>query len=342
MMLSRSTGLRRLAAALRAQQGRPQTRHCSGAAEEVPEAPGHKHKTVFDDLEWIATHEAHVNGHRDIYWPVMYLIGGALGMYLVTDMYKRMTARDDKGKAVIDDLVYHKKDRILGEKPQQHISHPTLLLDAYGLLVCMTYREGSKYQQTVKRPGMDVFLERLKDHYEIVLYSLSEIQHMQELHAKLDPTQQIFSNYITRELVKRIDTGEWPFGVIPSFLAPRYKKNLKDLGRSLERVVHLEFEPEHFYDDATQEDNRILIPRYDGNDHDRELLKLLPFLEYLADRSRAPFDVRKAIHFYKGKMNEYGVDNIGVAYTVYQELKKEKQAAKPQPVFSWSTILGSA
>ena len=267
--------------------------------------------------------------HLDIYWPVLYMMGGCAVVLYIKMVYEFLTTKDRSGKALLDDLLFRKKDKILGDKPQHHNTHPTLLLDVYDLMVCMTYREGSKMHQAVKRPGLEVFLNRLAEHYEIVIYSLSDLNHMHELFMRLDPSRQIFSNIITRELIKRIDCGYRPYGIVPSFLAPRYKKNLNDIGRRLERVVHIECEEENVYDDDNQEDNRIIIPKYDGSDDDHELVYLLPFLEYLADKSRAPFDVRRAIHFYKRKAEEYGVQNIGVAYTLYQEEKQAKAAQQP-------------
>ena len=236
--------------------------------------------------------------------------------------------KDEQGAARVDSLVYHKKDKILGDKQAHHNTSPTLLLDVYDVLVCMTYREGSIANQTVLRPGARVFLERLKEQYEIVIYSFSDLNHMQELFGRIDEKRDIFSNVITRELIKRIDCGYWPYGVVPSFLAPRYKKNLDDIGRRPERIIHIETEEENLYDDPSQDDNRILIPRYDGGDSDEELINLIPFFEYLADNARAPFDVRKAIRFYKKKAEEYDVENIGVAFTLYQEEKKQKEVPK--------------
>ena len=252
------------------------------------------------------------------------------------DMYLKLTEKDENGKALLDDLIFHKKDKILGDKPPHHATHPTLLLDVYDLLVCMTYRDGSKYSQAVKRPGLEVFLNRLKEHYEIVIYSFSDLTHMNELFSRIDPQREIFSNIITRELIKRIDCGYYPMGIVPSFLAPRYKKNLDDVGRPFERIVHLECEEENLYDDATQDDNRIILPKYDGSDDDHELIYMIPFLEYLADKGRAPFDVRRAIRFYKQKAEHYQVENIGVAYILYQEEKLEKQALQaPSGGFSF-------
>eukprot|EP01061_Rhynchopus_euleeides_P006173 TRINITY_DN15246_c0_g1_i1.p1 TRINITY_DN15246_c0_g1~~TRINITY_DN15246_c0_g1_i1.p1 ORF type:complete len:336 (+),score=124.43 TRINITY_DN15246_c0_g1_i1:78-1085(+) len=295
---------------------------CSAQAEPV------QSRRVFADEELIAAHEQQVGRHIDIYWPVLYLLGAGFMGSTLYDLYLKITTKDHTGKALLDDLIFHKKDKILGDKPQHHNTHPTLLIDVYDLLVCMTYRDGSKYSQAVKRPGMETFLNRLKDNYEIVIYSLSDLTHMNELFQRIDPQREVFSNIITRELIKRIDCGYSPFGIVPSFLAPRYKKNLNDVGRRLERVIHIECEEENLYDDPAQDDNRIIIPKYDGSDDDHELIYLIPFLDYLSDKSRAPFDVRRAIRFYKQKAEHYGVQNIGVAYILYQEEKLEKQAAQ--------------
>eukprot|EP00756_Hemistasia_phaeocysticola_P057571 Hpha_TRINITY_DN34173_c0_g1::TRINITY_DN34173_c0_g1_i1::g.75733::m.75733/K17496/TIM50; mitochondrial import inner membrane translocase subunit TIM50 len=277
-----------------------------------------------------AEYEASVRRHRDFSMPILLITGGLATAYLLQDLYDRLTRTDVTGKSTMDFLIFHKRDQILPDKQPERTKCPTLLLDVNDCLLAVRYREGSKYAQTIKRPGLDLFLKSLSQHYEIVIYTLSDLNYTQDIHARLDLKHEHISNYITRELIKRIDTGEWPYGVIPSVLAPRYKKNLHDVGRRLERVVHLDSDPESFYDDESQDDNRIVIPRYSGDADDRELVHLIPFFEFLADEKKAPFDLRRAIRFYKDKMTTYETDNIGLAYLYHQEEKKRAKAPAAQ------------
>lgn len=290
-----------------------------------------------------AEYEASVRRHRDLSMPLLLITGSVATAYMVNSAYEKVTTIDVMtGKSNMDYLIFHKRDQILPDKLPERTKCPTLLLDVNDCLLAVRYREGCKYAQTIKRPGLDLFLKTLSPHYEIVIYTLSDLNYTQDVHARLDLKHEHISNYITRELIKRIDTGERPYGIIPSFLAPRYKKNLKDVGRRLERLVHLDSDPESFFDDETQDDNRIVIPRYDGEPDDRELVHLIPFFEYLADEKRAPFDLRRAIRFYKEKARAYGVDNIGLAYLLHQEEKKGRARAQTDQGGGVGSFFGKA
>ncbi|KAJ9453962.1 Mitochondrial import inner membrane translocase subunit TIM50 [Diplonema papillatum] len=303
---------------------RPSRAYCAVAAEEGPSASAR----VFGDEARIEEHEAQVNKHRDRFWPALYLVGALFGVATLRNLYTQFTTPDAQGKVMFKKMLYYKRDKILGEKPEHHNTNPTMLIDINDAMVHTSYREGTKGIQTIKRPGLDAFIEHTRDNYETVIFSFSEYPALMELITRLDPQQSFVSNAIPRELIKRIDTGEWPYGVIPSFIAPRYKKNLFDVGRTPERMIHIETDPDACVDDPAQNDNRIFIPRYEGDDTDMHLVHLIPFLDFLANKSAAPFDVRKSIRFYTHKMNEYGVDNIGVAFVLYQEEKKKRKLSQ--------------
>eukprot|EP01065_Artemidia_motanka_P005133 TRINITY_DN12460_c2_g1_i1.p1 TRINITY_DN12460_c2_g1~~TRINITY_DN12460_c2_g1_i1.p1 ORF type:complete len:355 (+),score=110.43 TRINITY_DN12460_c2_g1_i1:172-1236(+) len=296
-----------------------QLRRLQTEAAAAAEAPPTE---TFDLQLYADAFEETVRSHRDLSVPVLLVVSVLGSSYFAWMTYDILTTQDDKGNSTMDLLIFHKRDQILHDKSADKVKCPTLLIDLNDCLITTTYREGNMSFQSLKRPGLDVFLNELKDQYEIVLFSLSDLQYVQDVWPKIDPRRHYFSNVITRELIKRIDCGEWPMGFVPSFLAPRHKKNLRDVGRRLERVVHVDVDPRNFYDDESQDHNRIVIPKYTGSADDRELLYLIPFLNYLADPT-SPFDVRRPIKFYQQKMVEYGVDNIGLAYLLHQEKKKE-------------------
>jgi import inner membrane translocase subunit TIM50 len=69
----------------------------------------------------------------------------------------------------------------------------------------------------------------------------------------------------------------------------KYVKDLSYLNRPLKEVIYIDFTDEHM---DYQQDNVLIVPKFEGDTEDRELVDLMPFLEHLA---RYPGDVRKEI-----------------------------------------------
>lgn len=69
----------------------------------------------------------------------------------------------------------------------------------------------------------------------------------------------------------------------------KYIKDLSYLNRDLREVIYVDFDPEKA---EFHQENCIKIPYWDGDESDRELYDLVPFLESIAMK---PVDVRKEI-----------------------------------------------
>ena len=56
----------------------------------------------------------------------------------------------------------------------------------------------------------------------------------------------------------------------------KYVKDLSYLNRPLKEVIYIDFTDEHM---DYQQDNVLIVPKFEGDTEDRELVDLMPFLE---------------------------------------------------------------
>jgi len=126
--------------------------------------------------------------------------------------------------------------------------------------------DGNEFRvHAYKRPHLRSFLKRVSEMFEVVLFTASLPQYAEALVRVLDPTQEIFSYCLFRNACVQ------GFG---SFI-----KDLSLLGRDLSKTVIIDNSPQAF---SFQPDNGIPIRSYFDSKDDRELPKLIPFLQRLA------------------------------------------------------------
>lgn len=135
--------------------------------------------------------------------------------------------------------------------------------------------------RTAKRPGLDYFLGYLAQYYEVVVFSSNYMVHSEKIVPKLDPYRASISHALYRE------------GTV--YRDGKIIKDLSRLNRDLGKVIIIDCNPDAF---SMQPDNAIPLKPWEGNANDKELVKLIPFLEWLATQPIK--DVRPILHAFDG------------------------------------------
>lgn len=133
-----------------------------------------------------------------------------------------------------------------------------------------------------------MFLNRLSKQYELVIFGDEETGIIQDICMALDPNQQMLPGRFGREATL--------------FKNGQYIKDLSYLNRPVKDIIYIDFSDEKA---SYHKDNTIIIPHWDGNNTDRELYDILPFLEKLAQQHGC--DARKEIA-------RYGREDTGKKY----------------------------
>ncbi|XP_077227096.1 uncharacterized protein LOC143860392 [Tasmannia lanceolata] len=125
-----------------------------------------------------------------------------------------------------------------------------------------------------QRPYLQIFLERVAEMFEIIVFTASQSIYAEQLLDILDPEQKLISRRVYRESCIFSDGS--------------YMKDLTVLGLDLAKVVIIDNSPQVF---RLQVNNGIPIQTWFDDPSDCELISLLPFLETLVDAD----DVRPII-----------------------------------------------
>ncbi|KAI1334595.1 NIF-domain-containing protein [Xylariaceae sp. FL0016] len=135
--------------------------------------------------------------------------------------------------------------------------------------------------RVAKRPGVDYFLHYLSQYYELVLFTSVPFAMGEPLIRKLDPFRFIV----------------WPlFREATKYKDGEIVKDLSYLNRDLSKVIIIDTKAEHVQD---QPENAIVIPKWTGDPKDKDLVSLIPFLEYIHTMQYK--DVREVLKSFDGK-----------------------------------------
>ncbi|KAG5993759.1 mitochondrial inner membrane protein required for protein import [Claviceps spartinae] len=176
--------------------------------------------------------------------------------------------------------------------------------------------------RVAKRPGMDYFVRYLTQYYELVLFTSAPFAMAEPLVRKLDP-YHFFMWSLFREATKYED-GE-------------LVKDLSYLNRDLSKVIILDTNPQHV---RKQPENAIILKPWEGDPKDKDLVGLIPFLEYICTMEYS--DVRKAIKSFEGKHipTEFARREALLRQEHNKKLEEQKKKSKGSGVGALSNFLG--
>jgi len=216
--------------------------------------------------------------------------GWGLGLF-----YNRMKAR------LADTLDYYNEPTFpkLLPNPDPVWERPyTLVLSLEDLLLHSEWTREHGWRMA-KRPGVDYFLRYLSQYYELVIFTSVASMNADPVIRKLDPYRIIMwplfreaTRYKNGEYIK---VGYSPLIYRDSQLTV-YQQDLSYLNRPLNRVIMIDTVPGHV---KLQPENAIILPKWTGDPNDKDLVSLIPFLEYTA--AMGFDDTRTVLKSFEGK-----------------------------------------
>ncbi|KAF3928433.1 hypothetical protein ABW20_dc0101096 [Dactylellina cionopaga] len=173
--------------------------------------------------------------------------------------YNRIVARLNE---VLDYYNLPNGDKLLPDHTKETYRPYTLVISLEDMLIHSEWTREHGWR-TAKRPGVEYFLTYLSQHYEIVIFTSQPNMMAAPIVAKLDPFRTC--NQLYREATK--------------YKRGKYIKDLTYLNRDLSKVIMIDTKPEAWSD---QPENAIKMKPWKGDPKDKELVGLIPFLEFIA------------------------------------------------------------
>ncbi|KAI6251388.1 Mitochondrial import inner membrane translocase subunit TIM50 [Erysiphe necator] len=222
-------------------------------------------------------------------------------------MWKRAKAR------ISDELNYYQAPafrKLLPDVDPMFERPYTLVLGLEDLLICSEWTREHGWR-LAKRPGVDYFLRYLSQYYELVVFTTQPSHLAEPIIRKLDPYHIIM----------------WPlFREATLYENGKYTKDLSFLNRDPSKVIILDTDKAHV---KNQPENAIILEPWRGDLNDKELVSLIPFLEYIP--TMAYSDVRKALKSFEGKYipTEFARRET-IARKKFQEQLEEEKKRRPK------------
>ncbi|PFH62162.1 hypothetical protein XA68_14831 [Ophiocordyceps unilateralis] len=191
--------------------------------------------------------------------------------------WQRVKARMGESVSYYQDPAFEK----LLPDPDPSFERPyTLCLSLDDLLIHSEWSREHGWR-IAKRPGMDYFVRYLSQYYELVLFTSVPFSYAEPLVRKLDPFRFIM----------------WPlYREATKFEDGEIVKDLSFLNRDLSKVIIIDTNATHV---RKQPENAIVLEPWKGDVKDKELVGLIPFLEYIYTMQHP--DVRKVLKSFHGK-----------------------------------------
>ncbi|KAK8058022.1 mitochondrial import inner membrane translocase subunit TIM50 [Apiospora phragmitis] len=212
-----------------------------------------------------------------------YMYGAALFMTDIPNgwfpalWWKRFRARTGDTLSYYNEPTFEK----LLPDPDPMFERPyTLCISLEDMLVHSEWTREHGWR-IAKRPGADYFLHYLSQYYELVLFTTVPFAMGEPLVRKMDPFRFIV----------------WPlFREATKYENGEIVKDLSYLNRDLSKVIIVDTNARHV---RNQPENAIVLPKWTGDPKDKELVSLIPFLEYVHTMQYK--DVREVLKSFDGK-----------------------------------------
>ena len=203
--------------------------------------------------------------------------------------------------------------RLLPDLPPAAAAYTrTLVLDLDGVLVKSDWTRARGWR-TFKRPGADAFLRHMSQYYELVVFTEQLSTYGEPILERLDPGRHV-SYRLYRDATRYTKQG-------------KHCRDLSTLNRDLGRVVFLTADPQAA---ALQPGNALLIPAWDLDPGDTELLDLMPLLESVV-RLQVP-DTRTVLASYAAECAASGKSAAVVFRERSQRVAAAQREARPRPL----------
>lgn len=220
------------------------------------------------------------------------IIGSGLYVLMADNYYKRDEDEKDsypvrvykRGRLAVREFFESMRapsyDKLLPDPlPYPYIQPPyTLIVEMTDLLIHpeWTYTTGWRFK---KRPNVDLFLQQVAEHFEVVVFTASNGFNVYPILDSLDK-----NGVIMYRLVKNAT----------DYIDGHHVKNLDRINRDLSKVIVIDWNADSV---KLQRENAFIIPRWTGEDEDQQLVQLAEFLNVVAASEVS--DVRDVLSYYK-------------------------------------------
>ncbi|KAK8955346.1 Mitochondrial import inner membrane translocase subunit TIM50 [Platanthera guangdongensis] len=138
----------------------------------------------------------------------------------------------------------------------------------------------------LRRPGAEELLRAAAESFEVVIFTAGLKEYASLVLDKLDPDGALISHRLYRDSCREAECG-------------RLMKDLSGLGRDLGKVVIVDDNPASY---ALQKDNAVPVVPFVDDPSDRELIRVIEFLNFAASFE----DMRTAVSFFLRRAEERG------------------------------------